>query len=97
MSRSSRRGLLFKGRQSRTDWGGGGGGSSNFANKGLSTRARRSSLGAAIVTMQVYSNEERPRATLKPGLRNKARHSTHTSQPKEKKESEILSLNAAPG
>lgn len=95
MSRSSRRGLLFKGRQSRTDWGGGG--SSNFANKGLSTRARRSSLGAAIVTMQVYSNEEGPRATLKPGLRNKARHSTHTSQPNEKKESEILSLNAAPG
>lgn len=95
MSRSSRRGLLCKGRQSRTDWGAGGG--SNFANKRLSTRARRASLGAAIVTMQVYSNEEGPRATLKPGPRNKARHSTHTSQPKEKKESEILSLNAAPG
>lgn len=53
-------------------------------------------MGAAIVTMQVHSNEEGPRATLKPGPRNKARHSTHTSQPKEKKRVQDAELKCSP-
>lgn len=49
-------------------------GDSNLTNMGLSARARRDSFGAVIATMQVCNNKEGPRATLKPGPRDKVQH-----------------------